>query len=187
MTNTKSSTCFRMVPKSTTLDDPEGPLRTLFLFWYPTTKIWMKIDLHRQQRRARWLELPGNRPYKFYADIRGVPCGQEGWRQCVWWDRFDSVIDKLLIVLLKWRNWCFFLRFSGNPMRFAFRKHSAKVRKFNNFVMVKGNEMPLSIFMCHEWVISHLWNFTSEFRAIAKNDKKNFSGYFLTHTRWCSG
>jgi len=30
MTSRKSHTCFRLVPKSTTLDDLEGPLRTLF-------------------------------------------------------------------------------------------------------------------------------------------------------------
>ena len=37
---------FRFVPKSTTLNDLEGPLRTLFqnICPQPTTKIWMKID-----------------------------------------------------------------------------------------------------------------------------------------------
>jgi len=30
MTNRKSHTCFQLVPKSMTLDDLEGPLRTLF-------------------------------------------------------------------------------------------------------------------------------------------------------------
>ena len=29
MTSRKSYTCFRLMPKSTTLDDPEGPLRTV--------------------------------------------------------------------------------------------------------------------------------------------------------------
>jgi len=42
MTNMKSHTRFRLVTKSTTLDDLEGPLRTLskrVRLWEPTTKI----------------------------------------------------------------------------------------------------------------------------------------------------
>ena len=48
MTNMKSHTRFRLVPKSTTLDDLEGSLCTLFqntcVFRNTTKKIWMKID-----------------------------------------------------------------------------------------------------------------------------------------------
>jgi len=46
MTNKKSHTRFRLVPKSTTSDDLEGPLRILFqntCFSERTTKIWMKL------------------------------------------------------------------------------------------------------------------------------------------------
>jgi len=42
MTNRKSHTRYRLVPKSTTLDDLEGPLRTVFQnvrLSEPTTKI----------------------------------------------------------------------------------------------------------------------------------------------------
>jgi len=42
MTNRKLHTCFRLVPKSMTLDDHEGPLRTVFqdacAFWSPPRK-----------------------------------------------------------------------------------------------------------------------------------------------------
>jgi len=47
MTNRKLHMHFRLVPKSTTLDDLEGPLCTLFqnmCLSEPNTKIWMKID-----------------------------------------------------------------------------------------------------------------------------------------------
>jgi len=54
MTNRKSHTHFRFVPKSTALDDLERPLRTLFkmhAFSEPITKIWMKTDLHYHRRK----------------------------------------------------------------------------------------------------------------------------------------
>jgi len=47
MANRKSHMRFRLVPKSTTLDDLEGPLRTVskqMRLSEPTTKIRMKID-----------------------------------------------------------------------------------------------------------------------------------------------
>jgi len=47
MTYRKSHVHFRLVPKSTTLDDLEGPLCTVFKhvrLSEPTTKNWMKID-----------------------------------------------------------------------------------------------------------------------------------------------
>jgi len=53
ITNRKSR--FRLVPKSTTLDDLEGPLRTVFqktCLSEPTTKIWMKIGPNCRRRRC---------------------------------------------------------------------------------------------------------------------------------------
>jgi len=57
MTNWKSHTRFRLAPKSTTLNDLEGPLRALFqntcvFRREPTTKIWMEIDPYCQRRRC---------------------------------------------------------------------------------------------------------------------------------------
>jgi len=55
MTNRKSHTRFRLVPKSTTLDDLEGPLRTVskeMRLSEPNTKIWMKTDAYYQRRRC---------------------------------------------------------------------------------------------------------------------------------------
>jgi len=43
--------CFRLVPKSMTLDDLEWPKRTYvekYRFTEPTRKIWMKIDKYYQ-------------------------------------------------------------------------------------------------------------------------------------------
>jgi len=75
MINRKSHTRFRLVPKSTTLDDAERPLRLCFkihAFAEPTTKIWMKIDPQYQRQRCSPMTLvSGNRAYKVYADIRG--------------------------------------------------------------------------------------------------------------------
>ena len=54
MTNWKSHTRFQLVPKSTTLDDLEGPLRSVskhMRLSEPTMKIWMKIDPYYQRRR----------------------------------------------------------------------------------------------------------------------------------------
>jgi len=47
LTNRKSHAPFRLVPKSTTLDDLERPIRTLLqkkMAFGANTKIWMKID-----------------------------------------------------------------------------------------------------------------------------------------------
>jgi len=80
MTNRKSHTRFRFVPKSTALDDLERPLRTLFkmhAFSEPITKIWMKIDLHYHRRNAKILrndndnEISGNT--RFMRIFAGVP------------------------------------------------------------------------------------------------------------------
>jgi len=57
MTNRKSHTPFRLVPKSTTLDDFERPIRTLLqkrcVFRSPPQKIWMKIDPYYHLRKCR--------------------------------------------------------------------------------------------------------------------------------------
>jgi len=55
VTNRKSHTRFRLVPRSMTLDDLERLLRTLFkihAFSEPTTKFWMKIDPCYQRGRC---------------------------------------------------------------------------------------------------------------------------------------
>jgi len=60
MTNRKSHTPFRLVPKSTTLDDLERPIRILFqkryVFRSPPQK-WMKIDPYYQRQKYRPLTL----------------------------------------------------------------------------------------------------------------------------------
>ena len=57
MTNRKSHTPFRLVPKSTTLDDLEQPICTLsqkkMRLSEPTTKIWMKINSYYQRQKCR--------------------------------------------------------------------------------------------------------------------------------------
>ena len=60
MTNRKSHTRFRLVPKSTTLDDLEGPLRTVskhMRLSELTTKVWMKTDPYYQRRRCNPMTL----------------------------------------------------------------------------------------------------------------------------------
>jgi len=54
MTNRKSHTRFRLVPKSTTLDDLERPRSTLFQNTrvFGNMKIRMKIELYYQRRRC---------------------------------------------------------------------------------------------------------------------------------------
>jgi len=68
MTNRKLHARFRLVPKSTTLDDLERPFALCFklhAFSEPTTKIWMKIDLHcRQPNDSSFWQ------YNVYADCR---------------------------------------------------------------------------------------------------------------------
>jgi len=57
----KSHTPFRLVPKSTTLDDLEWPICTLLQkkmrLSEATTKIWMKIDPYYRQRKCRPMTL----------------------------------------------------------------------------------------------------------------------------------
>jgi len=62
MTNRKSHTRYRLVPKSTTLDDLEGPLCTLFQIRVFSESI-MKISV-KMSAMTVW-------QYKIYADIRG--------------------------------------------------------------------------------------------------------------------
>jgi len=60
-TNTKSHTRFRMVPKSSTLDDLERPKRTISdkkqnRFTEPTTKISMKVGPYcKRQNVGQWI------------------------------------------------------------------------------------------------------------------------------------
>jgi len=76
MTNRKSHTRFRLVPKSTTLDDLEGSLRTLFqntcIFWSPPRQIWMKIDPYCQQRRCSRMTLDSGN-IRFMRILEGFP------------------------------------------------------------------------------------------------------------------
>ena len=61
MTNRKSHTPFRLVPKSTALDDLERPKRILFhkrcVFRSSPQKNWMKIDPYYRQQKCRTLSL----------------------------------------------------------------------------------------------------------------------------------
>jgi len=73
MTNRRSHTPFRLVQKSTTLDDLEWPIRTLLqkrCLSDSTTKIWMKTGTYYQQQKCRAMALSFWR-YKVYADIHG--------------------------------------------------------------------------------------------------------------------
>jgi len=89
----KSNTRFRLVPKSTTLVDPEMTLdgnyvlRCIALHTCVselTTKIWMKIDpCYQQQKRSPWI-LVSNK--KFNADIRGGSL-ERGRRMRVGWSK----------------------------------------------------------------------------------------------------
>jgi len=70
MTNRKSNTRFRLVPKSTTLDDLEGPLRTVVqnTCAFPSLpRKSMKIDPYYQRRRCSTMTLDSDN--KVYADI----------------------------------------------------------------------------------------------------------------------
>ena len=75
MINRKSNTRFRLVPESTTLDDLQGPLRSVskhVRLSEPTTKIWMKIDPHYQRRRCSPMTLDSD-DIKFMRIFAGVP------------------------------------------------------------------------------------------------------------------
>jgi len=117
MTNRKSHTRYRLVPKSMTLDDLEGPLRTLFQnTWVPilepTTKIWMKIDPHYQRRRCSLMTLDSGN-IKFLWIFAGVP-----WRGGVkrqWSNqkrRFSSFRTLSLWHLRKWGQHYYIILFS---------------------------------------------------------------------------
>jgi len=74
MTNRKSHTRYRLVPKSMTLDDLERPFRTLFqntCVSEPITKISMKIDPnHPRQRCSAMTLFSGN--IRFMRTFAGV-------------------------------------------------------------------------------------------------------------------
>ena len=71
MTNRKSHTLFRLVPKSTTLDDHEWLIRTVaekMRLSEPTTKIWMTLDPYCHWQKC-W-PLTSFCWYKIYVNIR---------------------------------------------------------------------------------------------------------------------
>ena len=77
MTNRKTHTRFRLVPKSTTLDDLEGPLSASSVSKHmrlsePTTKIWMKIDPYCQWRRCSAMTVDSDN-IRFMWIFRGFP------------------------------------------------------------------------------------------------------------------
>jgi len=72
ITNRKSHTRFWLVPKSTTLDELEGPLKHMRLS-EPTTKFWMKIDPYYQRWRCSPMTVAsGNMNYFDY--VLAVKC-----------------------------------------------------------------------------------------------------------------
>ena len=92
MTNRKSHTRFRLVPKSSTLDDPEWPwtaktnsVAEKMRLLEPTAQIWMKIDPYYQRQKCRPMILvSGNITYMWI--FQGVPYGggikwEWGWRR----------------------------------------------------------------------------------------------------------
>jgi len=74
MTNRKSHTRFRLVPKSATLDDLEGSLHTLFQstcsFWAHHDNFNEHSPILYQRRRCSPMALYRFWQYKFYADTR---------------------------------------------------------------------------------------------------------------------
>ena len=88
MTNRKSHTRFRLVPKSSTLDDLERPKRTVAEKMHllePTAQIWMKTDPYYQRQKCRPMILvSGN--IRFMGTLEGVTVGggikwEWGWRR----------------------------------------------------------------------------------------------------------
>jgi len=74
MTNRKSHTRFRLVPKSTTLDGLEGPLRTVskhVRLSELATKIQMKVDAyyHRQRCSQKTLDSGNIRFVRIFAVV----------------------------------------------------------------------------------------------------------------------
>jgi len=106
ITNRKSHMPFRLVPKSTTLDDLEWPICTLLQkkmrLSEPTTKIWMKIDPYYQKRKCRPMTLvSGNiRFMRIFAGVlwRGGIKRQRGNRK----RQFSGILDAMSSALKKW-------------------------------------------------------------------------------------
>ena len=74
MANMKRHVHFRLVPKSITLHDLERPLHFFktHAFSEPTTKIWMKIDLHYRRRTCSPLTVVSG-SIRFMWIFVGVP------------------------------------------------------------------------------------------------------------------
>jgi len=104
------------VPKSTTLDDLEGPLCTLFkkhAFSDPITKIWMKIGRYYQRRRCSPMTLDSGN-IRFMRIFARVPCRRGGVKQ-QWgnWKRgFSGFRTLRLRHLRKWGQHCYIVLFS---------------------------------------------------------------------------
>ena len=80
-TNRKSYTRFRLVPKSSTLDDPERPWTAKtqsnaekLRFWSPTVQIWITIDPYMQRQKCSPMSLVSEN-IRYVRIFAGVPVG----------------------------------------------------------------------------------------------------------------
>jgi len=115
MTNRKSHTPFRLVPKSMTLDGLERPICILFqnrCLSEPTTKNWMKIDPHYQWQKCSPLALVSGdiRFTRIFIGIlwRGGVKRQWGNRK----RRFSGLLDATSSHLRKWGQHYYIVLFS---------------------------------------------------------------------------
>ena len=97
-TNRKSHTHFRLVPKSTTLDDWRAITHCVskrVRLSEPLTKIWIKIDVYFQRRRCSIMTLVSG-SIRFMRTFAGIP-----WRRGVKWQwsnrkrRFSGILDAM--------------------------------------------------------------------------------------------
>jgi len=114
MTNRKWNTPFRLVPKSTTLDDLERPIRTLlqkrYVFRSPPQKISMEIDPYSQRRKCRLNLVHYNKEIRtiitevmfgpsYWRCITGVKnCRKTGGRGIGFWPPSELVLTFRAIV-----------------------------------------------------------------------------------------
>ena len=94
ITNRKSHTRFRLVPKSTNLDDLERPLRIMFQNAYLSAH-HENLNEERSMLSAAKMESSESsfRQCQVYADIRGVPWRDGVKQQCGCRERQFSVIS----------------------------------------------------------------------------------------------
>ena len=106
MINRKSHARFRLVPKSTTLDDLEGLLRIVskhMRLSEPTTKIWMKIDPRYRRQRCSPMTLDSGkiRFMRIFAGLRSLERGvKQQWGN--WKRGFSGFRTLRLRHLRKW-------------------------------------------------------------------------------------